>query len=84
VADLSDFMIEQYERNGTVDDVRAMAAEIKRSRAELAYVTKQRDILAVCVDEAWRDRDDEPSTTALRRMKDDINRRIDDLEKARR
>jgi hypothetical protein len=34
VADLSDFMIEQYEKNGTVDDVRTMAAEIRRRRAE--------------------------------------------------
>jgi hypothetical protein len=33
VADLTDFMIEQYEKNGTVDDVRAMAAEIRRRRA---------------------------------------------------
>lgn len=33
MSDLSDFMIEQYEKNGTVDDVRDMAAEIRRRRA---------------------------------------------------
>jgi hypothetical protein len=33
VDDLSDFMIDAYEKNGTVDDVRAMAAEIRRRRA---------------------------------------------------